>query len=354
MCGYALWQRFVITFLPKMTFVEVSENYGNDVDFRDHEIREAIINNVPCESKLHVVAVCSNPCQFKRRYALAKEFSKRMEAQQTDVIFYMVELAYGDQKFCVTSSKNKRHLQLRAVDVPPLWHKENLINIAVEKLLPSSWKAFAWIDADIEFDNPHWATDALKVLNGSKDIVQLFSHAVDMDKNQNCMNVFPSFGFQYCNKRSYNKTSGPNNFWHPGYAWACTRRAYTRLGGLYEVSILGSGDHIMSLALIGRSHASLNSSVSDGYKATAQEFQKKGSNLRLGYVPGVIRHYFHGSKKNRKYADRWQILIKHKFDPLVHVARRSEDGLIVPTAACPEGLLKEIMNYFAERNEDEN
>lgn len=322
------------------------------MDFRSHEIREAILNNDVCEAKLHVVTVCSNPCEFKRRYSLTLDFSRRMEANP-HVIFYLVELAYYDQKFCITSSNNKRHLQIRAA-VAPLWHKENLINIAVEKLLPSNWKAFAWIDGDIEFDNPHWATDALRVLNGSKDIVQLFSHAVDMDREESTMNIFSGFGFQYCHRRPYTKsTAGLQNFWHPGYAWACTRKAYSDLGGLYEVSILGSGDHIMSLALIGKSHASLNQAITSGYKSTAREFQRRGASLRLGYIPGVIRHYFHGTKKNRKYSERWQILTKHQFNPLIHIKRRPEDGLIVPTESCPPQLLKDIMNYFAERNEDE-
>jgi hypothetical protein len=31
-------------------------------------IKEAIRNNDPIESKLHVIAVISNPCNYKRRY----------------------------------------------------------------------------------------------------------------------------------------------------------------------------------------------------------------------------------------------------------------------------------------------
>jgi hypothetical protein len=89
---------------------------------------------------------------------------------------YIVELAYGNQSFQVTKSNNTRHLQIRT-NTAPLWHKENMINMAVQHLLPDSWKAFAWIDADIEFDSSSWALDTLKILNGSKDIVQLFSHA---------------------------------------------------------------------------------------------------------------------------------------------------------------------------------
>jgi hypothetical protein len=232
-----------------------------------------------------------------------------------------------------------------------LWHKENMINMGVSKLLPKSWKAFAWIDADIEFDSASWASDTLKILNGCKDIIQLFSHAIDMDKDKNAMSIYPSFGFQYAKNRPRGLPNA-QNFWHPGFAWAMTRKAYERVGGLYDVSILGSGDHNMSLSIIGKGINSINLNTTDGYKKSVLEFEKKAKNLRLGYTPGVIRHYFHGSKKNRKYLERWQILVDNKYDPLIHVMKNS-DGLLVPTIECPKKLLESIYGYFEERNEDE-
>jgi hypothetical protein len=154
---------------------------GIEIDIKQikmDEIRQAIMNNDPVDDVLHVIAVTSNPCQFARRYILAREFLSRME-QEKNVCVYMVELAYGNHKFYVTDPKNPRHLQIRGQ--VPLWHKENMINIGVKKLLPPSWKAMAWIDADVEFENTDWAMVGLKVLNGCRDVIQLFSHAVDMD-----------------------------------------------------------------------------------------------------------------------------------------------------------------------------
>jgi hypothetical protein len=69
------------------------------------------------------------------------------------------------------------------------------VNLGVRNLLPKNYKAFAWIDGDIEFESPTWALDTLRILNGSKDIVQLFSHAVDMDKRENTMMVFKIFEY---------------------------------------------------------------------------------------------------------------------------------------------------------------
>jgi len=306
-----------------------------------NEMNQAIENNNPLSPSLHVIIVVSNPCQYAKRFILAREFIKRSHLH---TILYVVELAHGSDDFQVTDQNNPRHLRIRT-DSSPLWHKENLINLGVSKLLPANWAAMAWVDADIEFENLRWAEDALRILNGSKDIVQLWSHAADMNGRDETMQVFESFGYHHVKKHKFGKS-----LWHPGFAWAITRRAYEKLGGLYDVSILGSGDHNMAMCLLGHGISSINDATSDGYKNSILEFEKVAKTLRLGYVPGVIRHYWHGSKKDRKYSERWKILVKHQFDPSVHVTKRN--GLIVPTNNCPPELLKDIMSYFLERNED--
>jgi hypothetical protein len=232
-----------------------------------------------------------------------------------------------------------------------------MINVGVRNLLPPKWRAFAWIDADVEFESTTWATDALKLLNGSKDIIQLFSHAVDMDKNKKAMTNFASFGYQYCKGKKYGNKG--LEYWHPGYAWACTRKAYEKMGGIYEYGILGSSDNIMALSLIGNGLKALDDKSTDGYKETVVDFQDKIKNYRLGYVPGVIRHHFHGSKKNRKYTERWQILVKHLYDPLEHLDFDKENykkngyRVLTPSVKCPKELIDDIYQYFEERNEDE-
>jgi len=46
------------------------------------------------------------------------------------------------------------------------------------------------------------------------------------------------------------------------------------------------------------------------------------------------------------------VLVKHQYDPYVHMTSR-EDGLIIPTEECPQELLNDILTYFKQRNEDE-
>lgn len=313
--------------------------HGPLVTFPSHDTRLTIRNNVPIDDILHVVAVISNPCQFKRRFQLAQEFIYRIKAYEQHIQLHVVELAYGDDPFHIEDSHKIR------VDTHPIWIKESLINFAIRNLLPFDWKAVAWIDADIEFENETWAIDALKILNGSKDIIQLFSHAVDMNQHEDAMNIFTGFGFQWAKNKTY---SNPT-WWHPGFAWACTRNCFERMGGLYDLSILGAGDHNMALSLIGHAERSINKDVSDGYKKSILEFGKRCKGLRVGYVPGVIRHFFHGSKVKRGYGTRWNILVRHKYDPYEDTFR-DQNGIV---CIRNEHLARDILHYFASRDEDE-
>jgi hypothetical protein len=319
---------------------------GIELDvYTRNPVKDAIKHNEPLDEVLHVIMVVSNPCFFKRRYQLARQFMLRMEREE-NIQLYVVELCYGKQRFVLTQKRNLRHLQLRTEH--PLWHKENMVNCGV-KLLPKSWKAMAWIDADIEFESNTWALDALKLLNGHADMVQLFSHCVDMDKNELAMSVVNSAGYPY--EKGTPHRNGLN-YWHPGYAWACHRTAYEKMGGLYENAILGSGDNIMMCSLLGQASKSVHDNNEEAYKQDVLDYQTRVKQFRFSYVPGVIRHYYHGAKVNRRYKERWQILVDHHYNPLIHV-KKNKDGLLVPTEQCPAGLLNDILEYFKARNEDE-
>lgn len=308
--------------------------------------RQLILGNTPIEDKLHVIAVISNPCNYKIRYKLAHQFFQRME-QEKDVILYIVELVYGNQEFAVTTKGNKRHLQLKGET--PLWHKENMINLGIKYLLPSNWKAVAWVDADVEFDNPYWATYALRVLNNGKDFVQLFTNVFDMDIDEQILNIFTGFGYQY--SKNFKKGKGLN-YWHPGFAWACTRKAYEQIGGILDEGILGSGDNIMCHSFIKQAPQRLKKGMTNEYMDFVKDKQDKFDGLNLGYIPGTIRHFYHGKKENRNYYGREDILIRHKYDPNTFIKKDSK-GLIIPSETCPKEFLKDIMDYFEERNEDE-
>lgn len=318
------------------------------IDYKVNDIKYAIKNNDPIEDKLNVIIVISNPCLYATRYILLKEFVKRIEEEEEHVNLFIVELAYKNQKFIITDKKNKNHLQIRT-DFP-IWHKENMVNLGVKHLLPKKWKAFAWIDADVEFENNSWALDTLKILNGCKDVVQIFSHCIDMAKDKSNLSIFNSFGYSFSKNKKY--TARGNDYWHPGYAWAITRKAYKKIGGLYDKGVLGSGDNIMALSFINKCQHMNNENYNEDYNNSMLEFQEKAKSLRLGYTPGVIRHYYHGSKKNRQYTERWQILINREFSPIKHLTY-DDFGILIPTEEFSSEFKEDMMIYFRERKEDE-
>ena len=320
----------------------------DNIEYKVNSIKMAIANNDPLEEKLNVIIVISNPCLYAKRYILLKEFVKRIEEEEENVNLFIVELVYGNQKFIITNKNNKHHLQLKTE--VPLWHKENMINLGVKYLLPKDYKAFAWIDADVEFDSYTWASDTLKILNGCKDIVQLFSHCIDMDQDKNNLNIFNGFG--YCFEKQKNYTTKGTDYWHPGYAWAITRKAYEKLNGLYDKGILGSSDSIIAMSLINKCNSINNANYNKDYNNSMLDYQKIASKLRLGYTPGIIRHYYHGSKINRKYTERWKILMKYNFSPYIDITYDCS-GIIIPTNSFSQEFKDEILNYFKERKEDE-
>ena len=73
------------------------------IDYKINDIKYAIQNNDPIESKLHVILVISNPCLYKSRYKLFNEFIKRLDDEYIQV--YVVEMIYENQKFIVTDNR---------------------------------------------------------------------------------------------------------------------------------------------------------------------------------------------------------------------------------------------------------
>ena len=79
-----------------------------------------------------------------------------------NINLFIVELVSEGDSFMITNKDNKNHLQL--VTNTHIWYKENLINIAIEKLLDKNWTNFAWIDSDVKFENDNWIQETIEKL----------------------------------------------------------------------------------------------------------------------------------------------------------------------------------------------
>lgn len=305
------------------------------------------------KDKLHVVTMISNSAMFHSRYALYRDFAKRM--QEAGVILWTVELQLKHRPFEVTSPLNPHHIQLRGDD--ELWHKENCLQIAMSRL-PYDCKYVAWIDADIKFDNVNWVQDTINALQRYK-VVQMWENAVDKDENGSALDnhVHTSFMSQYVKGGYHYPHKTTYSYWHPGYAWAARKHAIDEMGGLLTRGILGAGDHHMALAFIGQAKHSFHSDAHQVYKEYILDFQdicEKALRRSVGYVKGLIIHEFHGAKVNRKYWSRWQILIKNNFRPY-HDIKPNMYGVFQWHDDHTDRFMRlrdDVYTYIDGRNED--
>jgi hypothetical protein len=297
---------------------------------------------------LHVVTPVSNPVRYHSRYRLYRQFEQHMLANP-NVRLITVELAFGDRAFEVTEAGNPRHVQLRTDD--ELWHKENMVNLGISRL-PADWEYAAWIDADIQFVNPHWAAETIHQLQHHK-VVQLFQDAIDLGPTGNVLQAHKGFAWSYVSGAKPSYVSGKYPFWHPGYAWAATKEAIDAMGGLIDWAILGAADHHMALAWIGEAKRSMPGGMSQSYRDGIMLFQdrcERHIGRDIGFVEGTILHGWHGRKVDRKYGERWDILIQNGFDPRLHL-KRDHQGLW-QLEEDRIGLRDGIRAYMRGRNED--
>ena len=126
------------------------------------------------------------------------------------------------------------------------------------------------------------------------------------------------------------------------------------LGGLLE-STVGSADLHFATALLGPGPSS--DSVPPGmhpayaHAVSAQQQRAAALGLTLGAVPGDIAHSWHGSMTQRRYVERWNMLISWGFRP--DFIARGPGGMLAWTPFAPEGLKAAVYAYFVGRREDD-
>jgi hypothetical protein len=298
----------------------------------------------------------SNPEMYKSRYDLYHKFAA--ELLRHDVVLITVEVAFGDRHFEVTQAGNPNHVQLRTWDI--LWAKENALNIGISRL-PESAQYIGWIDSDIQFVNMDWVQAGIHALQKYM-IIQPWSECIDKGPAGQAMEQHTSFCSLYIKKGraavlagesgAYYGTVG-STFGHPGYAWLARREALDMIGGLPDWAILGAADHHLALALIGSVGRSNPGGLHTEYTRRLLQLENLcESKIKrdIGYVPGVILHDWHGSKKSRRYKERWKILQDHNFDPATDIVKDTQG--LYQLNANKIGLRDDLRAYFAARDED--
>ena len=296
----------------------------------------------PDSDPLYIILPYFNYCGFKKRYRLFCEFVIR-NRNLPGVKLVIVE-ALG--KSPLPQLPAWKHIKIDVSST--VWIKENMINIAASRL-PDDWKYLAWVDADIHFLNENWVSETKESL-GFYDVVQLFQSVINLGPRGETIKVDKSFGYMYSQSSTPYTSSDKYGFWHPGYAWACTRTAWKKMGGLIDWAILGSADRHMALAWIQKGDLSRPENIHQNYKTLISDFEKECRGFRIGNINGSIIHEWHGSLENRKYKERWQVLTQHNFDPLYDIGI-DEKGVLQLTGTGRR-LEDDLKLYFYDRKED--
>ena len=306
---------------------------------------------------LHVITPRSNPLGWAAPHANWLKFAEGMI--RDGVTLTVVECAYGSAPF-ECHLDGARHIGVRART--RAWNKENLLNIGLHRTPEARY--VAWIDADVGFHDPDWAVRTLDALQ-HYEVVQPWSDCYDLGPRGEHIAAHKSFCHQYFHRQPMVPAGGAPKFWqgdggphvypHSGYAWACRREVLDATGGLFELGGMGSGDHHMALALIGEEMASIPGGTHPNYIAAVKLWgarARRAVNYNVGFVPGTISHWYHGRKPDRNYLGRWDMFVKHQFDPFADLIRNSH-GVIEFAPEKPE-LRHDFDRYLQARNEDIN
>lgn len=301
--------------------------------------------------KLYVIVPCFNPLRFVSRYVLLKDFIHH--ASCAGAVLWVTEAAFGGRPWEVDVPPEATLTQLRTAD--ETWVKEDIINVTVNRL-PHDWEYVAWIDGDVKFLNPDWVHETVQQLQ-HYDVVQMFEHAFDLGPNG--LPLGPTFtGFPASRikglaiPKSDYYYQGKAGYFHPGYAWACTRAAWETMGGLIDFNIVGGADHQMAHGFYGTAAQAIPVGSSAAYRKMVLAWQTRAMRLKqnVGFVPGTIAHYWHGKKARRGYFDRWRILVDNGFNPITDLSRNAY-GLWELTWNKPK-LRDDMRAYFRSRQED--
>lgn len=326
-----------------------------------------------CEDQpeiLHVVTCISNPAGYESRVRLYREFVKHITSFPS-VKLWVIEGAHPGRPFQVTDENNPQHFRVHLKD--EIWHKENLLNVLIKKLPPEA-KKIAWIDADVHFVRPDWVEATLAALD-RHPIVQLFSQCADVDnhfkllptdKSGEIMNgMIYEWQRQKCNHippsnyggPQHGTTGGKRQPGHCGYSWSARREVIEMIGGLFDVSIVGSADYQMAVAWMTDIMDAVAYEAHPGYLEALKDWGKKVAVVRakygdVGYIDGLVLHSFHGYKWHRFYDKRHKFY--KNFDPNRDLIR-DEQGITCWNVNNPEHnaeLVKELQWYHRHRKED--
>lgn len=285
-----------------------------------------------------------SPCDFKlpRRNAIAT--LDMLQRTGAEVVFCQI-VKPGQKPLSVpTGVKN---VVFESSDA--MFYKENLWNIAATHITKPK---FLFLDADVRFKQPDWLARTSAALN-IFDLIQPFETAEWLNQ----------IGQKTYAKKSalYGIATGAVPFsqtYHPGFGMAMTRAAFGKLGGFYDLCVIGGGDTAFAFALSNTPGAQKVIAERENDKivmfgaGSYRKYRERAlsADLKLGYLDSVtIEHLWHGRIENRQYATRDKYFDNFWPGPNGYEApvTRRPDGLLIWAVPQPRAI-----EYFRAREED--
>jgi hypothetical protein len=310
------------------------------------------------ENESDIVALTSyyNPYRFKNRFNNYLLFTSSLARQNIPLI--TVECSKTNH-FETRKYQLKDNLLLTVKSSSTIWHKEHLLNIALNYVrTKTNFKKVVFLDCDITFENENWVREASLELD-RKMVIQPFSEVIrntekGITENYSTLPLGRDEGFRIysylAGKSLYGVTDG--DF---GFAWGARTELFQDQG-LYAGLILGGGDTLIrhcwdtSPENIKNKYTTkyftkeLKESIFNYHRSMFNKIQQN-----TGHVDGRIVHHYHGNSKYRNYTQRYKIITEHGLNPERDLKVNSSGGL--EFVGDPE-LSKKIARYFYKRNED--
>lgn len=306
--------------------------------------------------ELGIVCCYFNSCAYESRKENFLQFYKSIAARTSDIC--VVELAFGDADHVLPEEVNAIKVRSNSV----LWQKEALLNIGIKKLLADGYESIAWFDADILFDNAMWYQDIIDTLRQYR-ICQAFGKVCKYKwKKVKNGEVYADRLYLHGSAR-YFKDTGMiyTKKGDSGFGWAARAEVLAECN-LFDKGIIGGGD---ALIWYGMHHNTLNVAEAcnthpmfsydfPDYRLSYVDWCKRWSkavNGSVGYSYTSLQTMYHGSIRNKKYTNRYDILVEHEYDPATDI-RYNDDGCI-EWNTDKEEFHKHVTAYFQSRDEDD-
>jgi len=247
---------------------------------------------------------------------------------------YTLELTFNDKQPEIPASSNVFHVKSQSY----MFHKERLCRL-LETKIPKKYKKIVFLDADIIFSDPSWYSQMSKKLN-IYDVVQgfEFAHWFDLTYKNVMLTREPSAKFD-------NEVF--SHELHPGFIWGFRREWYNKVG-FFDWAVSGSGDTLSVAGWKKQKFDKYFKSLPLSIKSVYEEFCTI-KRPKMSFLENIhIFHLYHGSRINRQYVDRHNMLnIARDIRTLIKVNKHGVYEWVDNKTWNPK-----MLSYFNTRDDD--